>query len=580
MDRETIINAILFFLIGLVLGLSSQFVFSLFDYCVYNQVSISYMLALGSIAISFFIYIVTTKQTDDIESQTKDIKKVSADILILNKELNTAILGQAKGFEELFNKIHEILSDVNNHESSMKLVLPIPTLGFFNKQVRPIYNAYKKILLELCSSNKQIELIFLNPFIVGSNNKVLSFFKSIIEISNKDSALFESGYKKNILELITFYTEIAQSCGWHENISIKFIDDIFLSGVTASNGGYKSSLFFFIGPELIESQVNIEVDKQDYLSTAVYNNTAESYALLNNLIDIQKSKTNTLNVFNHIAPDLFCCLMKQVSKKIEIEEGDSTIRIDSIIEEYSNIFNNLNLKYEKLDNAHLFIKNKKNNKNILILPSAAGLYSHFNHGVNHNVPRFNIYNEILNELDSNCYLFSYSGQGFVKNDGEFSLQKGIVDLKKLSDYFKKINVKIDCILSFCVSNQIYFNFCETSPGSSLSNLPLIIWDLPAFVSWKNNGWFKRAFSHININLDDFYNTVEPIEALPVKFDNKILYCYPHLTYNDRDYDSMKIELTKITTELDYYEYEKLKHIPSKLDDVIEFNEFISKINSF
>jgi hypothetical protein len=171
MNKENTINAILFFLIGLILGLSSQFLFSIFGFCVYNQVSISYLLALGSIAISFFIYLVSTKQTDNIETQTgkienqtKELTGVSNRIYSLHKELNTAILGQAEGFKELFAKIHEILISVKTHDSKMRLILPIPTLGFFNKNVRSLYEDYKEILIEICKSNKQIELVFLNPF--------------------------------------------------------------------------------------------------------------------------------------------------------------------------------------------------------------------------------------------------------------------------------------------------------------------------------------------------------------------------------------------------------------------------------
>ena len=585
MNKENINNSILFFLIGLIIGLSTQFFFSLWGFCVFNQNLVSYLLAIGSIAISFFIYLVSTKQTDNIENQTqeikeqtKELKKVSNDIYGLNIELNTAILGQAKGFEELFKKIHDILVIVNNHESTMRLVLPIPTLGFFNKNVRSLYETYKKVLVEICKSNKSIELLFLNPLTNSANNKVLLFFKSIIGLPDIDGIKYETIYKKNVNELINFLIEIALACGWNKNVKINFIDDIFLSGIIASNGGYKSSLFFFIGPELLKTTTQSNINKQDYVSTGVYNNTSESYALINNLIDIQKSKTNTIDLFEVISPDLFCCLMKQISKKIENEEGDSITRADLIFDEFSMLFNNLSIQYFKIEKSHFYVKNNGKKKNILILPSAAGIYSHFNMGKNHNSPRFNMYYDLITRVDFNCYLLSFSGQGLVDNGGEFSVRKGKTDLRYLSNFLQDKGIKIDLILNFCVSNQIYFDFCNAYPKDPLSNLPLIIWDLPSYVNWKDSEWFRRTFKHIKPNLDDFYNTTEPIESLPEKYDNRILYCFPQVPYNDRDYSQIKEKLNTVTQDFSTFEFQNLKHIPNAQDDINEYNSFINLIN--
>jgi hypothetical protein len=587
MNKENTINAILFFLIGLILGLSSQFLFSIFGFCVYNQVSISYLLALGSIAISFFIYLVSTKQTDNIETQTgkienqtKELTGVSNRIYSLHKELNTAILGQAEGFKELFAKIHEILISVKTHDSKMRLILPIPTLGFFNKNVRSLYEDYKEILIEICKSNKQIELVFLNPFQNVQDNKVLLFFKSIIELSEKNEKDYESSYKRNISELISFFNEIVLSCGWNNNIQINFIDDIFLSGIIASNGGYKSSLFFFIGPELLKSSIHSDLKKKDYVSTAIYNNTSESYTLIDNLIDIQKSKTNTYNLFSKASPDLFCCIMKQILRKVENEEGDSLQKTDLILKEYIVKLNNLSINYIKIDKSHLYLKNNSKTKNLLILPSAAGIYSHFNMGENSNEPRFEMYQEIMSKSNYNCFLYSYSGQGYVDNEGTFSAQKGKIDLTKLNKYFKDKGIKIDCILSFCVSGQIYFDYCTSNPSDLLSNLPLIIWDLPARVNWKVNAWFRRTFKHIKPDIDDFYNTKEPIDSLPAKYGNKILYCYPHRTYNNRDYSEMIKNIEALTDDFKVFEYQKLNHIPNIKDDKNEFDSFIQLLNNY
>ncbi len=579
-----------FFFTGILLGYSSIYVFSLMGFCKFDISLSSYVLAIASIIIAFFIYYVSTNQTDKIETQTTEIKKqtqqlkeVSDNILKLNRELNTAILGQAKGFEQLFGKIYEILIYVNNQGSKMRLVLPIPTLGFFNKQVHNNYSKYKDVLIEICKSNKDIELVFLNPFKDTENNDVLKFFKSIIKISSKNGyeSYYENSYKRNVIELLSFLTRIIRECSWKENIRLIFIDDLFLSGVIAANGGYKSSLFFFIGPELLNNvDENKNENPQKYLSTAVYNNTEESYDLINNLIDIQNKKSKSTVLFQKISQDLFCCFMNQLIKDIENEYSDCPSCVDPIFKKYYHKMDDLSIQYYKIEKSHFYFKDNSKPKNILILPSAAGIYSHFNKGDNRNLPRFDMFYDIMNKLECNCYLFSFSGQGLVENGGEFSAQKGKQDLKKLSQFLSEKNITINCVLGFCVGNQIYFDFCKENQDSCLNNIPLIMWDLCAEVHWDTYKWFQRAFPHIKLNTSDLSKTLEPINSLPETYEKKMLYCYPHDTYNNRKYKPMIEQLKKIAKNFLCFEYQNLNHIPNAIDNREEFDKFINSVNEF
>lgn len=573
-----ILEIILFLVIGYLIGL---FLFqSLYTTEIIEK---SFLFASISILASLIIFTISSNQTSKIERTSNEISEIT-------NKLDDALLGQAKDFKMLFKRMVEIIESVNSSKSpktKMTLILPIISFGYFNKGVEDYYTKYKKELIELCKSNKNVELIFTHPF----KDKIVDFFTTIIDKSNKIDT-YENSYKKNIQQLVSFFKEIINSRGSeHENVTINFIDDIFLSGIISDTGKCSyQSLYFFIGTELMGcNNANISLRKEEYISESVYSRTPESYALLNDLINLQKSKSTTLNLFSEISPDLMYLVLQGIEDYLNSEKGDTKNIIQEALQialdDFTKYTTDLSYDYINNENSHSHFYTKKNNteNNILILPSAAGLYSHLNLGENRNQIRFKIYHDLMSQFKNyNSYLFSFSGQGLI-DDGMYSVQQGVNDLNELNNYFNNKNIQIHTIFCICVSSQIYFTFSKQYPKSILNNIPLIIWDLADEVGWKHYSWFQKSFSHIKINTANLLSTLEPINTkMPTKMNNNILFCYPseqNKFNKTKKYTGLITRISREGFNITKFAYNKLKHIPNIEDDKIEFELLIETINN-
>ena len=227
---------------------------------------------------------------------------------------------------------------------------------------------------------------------------------------------------------------------------------------------------------------------------------------------------------------------------------------------------------------------KANQRNLLLLPSAAGIYTKYTDSLNfiQNKYRFDFYYDICKYLSSkfNIFLVSFSGQAHSKilnpECKEYSLDQASNDIKLfINEYIEPNYGSISGTIGICTGASVFAHFMDQDPKQNLPKL--FVWDSPAIVGWDNYKLFDKLFPSILYNKDTCKYSPEPINILP-KYRDSIFYAYPLNNHNSIycDYESM-VSLIQKNSANKIKCYQDIGHVPSKYQSRDSFNELTSDI---
>lgn len=158
-------------------------------------------------------------------------------------------------------------------------------------------------------------------------------------------------------------------------------------------------------------------------------------------------------------------------------------------------------------------------KNLLIVPSSAGLYCDYTDVKQStvNAYRMDCYSELCRSFAAffNVHLVSLSGQSPEDREipgARYSCEKSLMDIAHaIADLENKFG-DIHCAFGVCTGA---LEISQSMKIIGNREMPLICWDTPAVVGWdRNYEWFVKKFPGVNVDENKFRNAPEPKDILP------------------------------------------------------------------
>lgn len=216
-----------------------------------------------------------------------------------------------------------------------------------------------------------------------------------------------------------------------------------------------------------------------------------------------------------------------------------------------------------------------NSRNILLLPSGAGLFSCYSDRLNKvvNKNRFDLYSDLCQALSEsyNVYLISFSGQQTGLSTHLYSLNQSITDIKEAICHIGNIHG----VIGVCTGAQA---FLEYAFRNEVREIPIYIWDMPGKVHWSKSSWFMRKYPFIKSDSAEFSKTHEPIETIK-DHTCKIFYGYTENNRQQPDHDYTLIINYLNNEGVDVEKFFDIGHIPAREQNEKQFKRFIHSIST-
>lgn len=569
-----------------------------------------FVVTASSFIVSVGIYLITQKQSDGIESNTKELKVMTSELastqqklLNINNRLDDELMGHTENFPQLMEKIVDTLNKIcilPDSEHSIKIMLPVFSLGKINKSTSKLYSQLKNNLEEIILSEKKVDIYMLNLLsgkFENRTNPVSAFLNAIIEssIAKGNAGEYETNYHLIISDYLNSTIDILSyihKSNYLEKKNIYMLDTIIQGCVCFSGIAECHTLTFYIGADVIqEIDNNSKIDrsaKEKFISTGYYSKTKESNILTNCFVKVQHNKFNAINLFEKISLlDLYWSL-KDLVKRISAFENN--IIINANIDSFTQKINERKYKYEKImsNKIELYSFNKEDtNRTILFAPSAAGIYSIFSDYNKQELYRLDLYQDLCLDISKTCnanvVLCSFSGMGIITKDKEssvFSLQQGVEDLKMIIKHLEERGKHIIGIWGICVGAQIAIEHRIATQ----SKIPVFIWSMPSLVGWNKLNtlnMYDKIYKSVNFQEDIKERINEPIESIRQcnYKDWKMYYAYAANATDLQNYNGI-CEMLQKDISIKCEQYTNLFHIPMQKQCESEYIRLLKDSKDF